>query len=89
MSTATKAVALEEDTVTSWGSNLRGLGHNNYLGKILNARVYEAGEWSYEIARDSASACATPRATAALMRGDAHARHDGTKRGRYRGGAPE
>ena len=32
---------LEADTNTSWGGNLRGLGHNNYLGKILNARVYE------------------------------------------------
>ena len=39
---ATKAVGLEEETSNSWGSNLRGLGHNNYLGKILNARVYEA-----------------------------------------------
>ena len=38
----TKCVSLEEDSVTSWGSNVRGLGHNNYLGKILNARVYEA-----------------------------------------------
>ena len=41
-STTSKCVALEEDTISSWGSNLRGLGHNNYLGKILNARVYEA-----------------------------------------------
>ena len=32
---------LEADTNNSWGGNLRGLGHNNYLGKILNARVYE------------------------------------------------
>ena len=32
---------LHADTNTSWGGNLRGLGHNNYLGKILNARVYE------------------------------------------------
>mmetsp|Transcript_33168 Transcript_33168/g.65978 ORF Transcript_33168/g.65978 Transcript_33168/m.65978 type:complete len:576 (-) Transcript_33168:315-2042(-) len=34
--------SLEADTSSSWGSNVRGLGHNNYLGKILNARVYEA-----------------------------------------------
>jgi hypothetical protein len=33
---------LETDSNQSWGNNLRGLGHNNYLGKILNARVYEA-----------------------------------------------
>ena len=33
---------LEADSSGSWGSNWRGLGHNNYLGKILNARVYEA-----------------------------------------------
>ena len=32
---------LESDRNTSWGGNSRGLGHNNYLGKILNARVYE------------------------------------------------
>ena len=32
---------LEADAGGSWGSHLRGLGHNNYLGKILNARVYE------------------------------------------------
>ena len=35
-----KAETLEESS-ESWGSNVRGLGHNNYLGKILNARVYE------------------------------------------------
>ena len=35
-----KAETLEESS-GSWGSNVRGLGHNNYLGKILNARVYE------------------------------------------------
>ena len=35
------AVPLEDNTSTSFGNNLRGLGHNNYLGKILNARVYE------------------------------------------------
>ena len=33
--------ALESDTNRSWGGNLRGLGHNNYLGMILNARVYD------------------------------------------------
>ncbi|KAL1515216.1 hypothetical protein AB1Y20_004277 [Prymnesium parvum] len=38
---ATSAVSLESSTNQSWGGNLRGLGHNNYLGKILNARVYE------------------------------------------------
>ena len=36
------SLPLEADTNMSWGNNLRGLGHNNYLGKILNARVYEA-----------------------------------------------
>jgi len=36
-----QATALECETNQSWGGNLRGLGHNNYLGKILNARVYE------------------------------------------------
>ena len=35
------AVSLEADSNSAWGSNLRGLGHNNYLGKILNARVYD------------------------------------------------
>jgi len=30
-----------ESSSSTWGSNLRGLGHNNYLGKILNARVYD------------------------------------------------
>ena len=35
------AQPLEGDTNLSWGANLRGLGHNNYLGKILNARVYD------------------------------------------------
>ena len=35
---------LEADTNNSWGGNLRGLGHNNYLGKILNARVYELAQ---------------------------------------------
>ena len=32
---------LEADTNPGFGANVRGLGHNNYLGKILNARVYE------------------------------------------------
>ena len=36
-----EVTALDSDTNQSWGGNLRGLGHNNYLGKILNARVYE------------------------------------------------
>lgn len=39
---ASSSLALETDSNQSWGNNLRGLGHNNYLGKILNARVYEA-----------------------------------------------
>ncbi len=39
---AAMKVPLDSPTNESWGSNLRGLGHNNYLGKILNARVYEA-----------------------------------------------
>ena len=30
-----------EEAAASWGNNQRGLGHNNYLGKILNARVYD------------------------------------------------
>ena len=32
---------LEADTNPGFGANVRGLGHNNYLGKILNARVYD------------------------------------------------
>ena len=39
-----KLVALESDANRAWGTNTRGLGHNNYLGKILNARVYEAAQ---------------------------------------------
>ena len=42
-SVSTKAVPLDESSA-SWGNNLRGLGHNNYLGKILNARVYEVAK---------------------------------------------
>jgi len=38
----TASASLEADPNQSWGNNLRGLGQNNYLGKILNARVYEA-----------------------------------------------
>ena len=38
---ATAAATLESSANQTWGGNLRGLGHNNYLGKILNARVYE------------------------------------------------
>lgn len=34
------ATSLEANS-SAWGSNRRGLGHNNYLGKILNARVYD------------------------------------------------
>lgn len=41
-SSAEAGAALEDTLNASWGSNNRGLGHNNYLGKILNARVYEA-----------------------------------------------
>ena len=32
---------LESESNNSWGDNLRGLGHNNYVGKVLNARVYD------------------------------------------------
>ena len=32
---------LEADTNPGFGANVRGLGHNNYLGKILNANVYD------------------------------------------------
>ena len=30
-----------EDSSSGFGANVRGLGHNNYLGKILNSRVYD------------------------------------------------
>lgn len=35
---------LDADKSGNWGNNQRGLGHNNYLAKILNARVYEAAD---------------------------------------------
>ena len=34
-------LGLERDVQDGFGVNQRGLGHNNYLGKILNARVYD------------------------------------------------